>query len=149
MLRIIAKPTNRSTTVEFDKRQRSLAVFVTFVQYSDWWLHKIKTAQTKNYTDRAYLLEWSQLRRFWKSHVCHTADATCYGMGSKVKTFHIVPDSKVHGANMGPIWGRKEPGGPHVGPINFAIWVRSIKQPNERQIQRFHNLIQCHKLVLN
>ena len=24
---------------------------------------------------------------------------------------------------MGPIWGRKGPGGPHVGPMNFAIWV--------------------------
>ena len=24
------------------------------------------------------------------------------------------PDSKVHGANMGPIWGRQDPGGPHV-----------------------------------
>ena len=31
------------------------------------------------------------------------------------------PDSKVHGANMGPIWGRQDPGGPHVGPMNFAI----------------------------
>ena len=33
------------------------------------------------------------------------------------------PDSKIHGANMGPIWGRQDPGGPHVGPMNFAIWV--------------------------
>ena len=33
------------------------------------------------------------------------------------------PDSKVHGVNMGPIWGRQDPGGPHVGPMNFAIWV--------------------------
>ena len=32
-------------------------------------------------------------------------------------------DSKVHGANMGPIWGRQEPGGPDNGPMNFAIWV--------------------------
>ena len=31
------------------------------------------------------------------------------------------PDSKVRGANMGPIWGRQDPGGPHVGPMNFAI----------------------------
>ena len=23
---------------------------------------------------------------------------------------------------MGPIWGRQDPGGPHVGPLNFAIW---------------------------
>ena len=37
------------------------------------------------------------------------------------------PDSKVHGANMGPIWGRQDPGGPHVGPMNFAIWVTICK----------------------
>ena len=28
----------------------------------------------------------------------------------------------VHGAKMEPIWGRQDPGGPHVGPMNFAIW---------------------------
>ena len=32
------------------------------------------------------------------------------------------PDSKVHGANMGSIWGPQDPGGLHIGPINFAIW---------------------------
>ena len=36
--------------------------------------------------------------------------------------YHNTPDSKVHGTNMGPIWGRQDPGGPHVGPTNFAIW---------------------------
>ena len=30
--------------------------------------------------------------------------------------------SKVHGANMGPIWGRQDQDGPHVGPMSFAIW---------------------------
>ena len=34
-----------------------------------------------------------------------------------------LPDSKVHGANVGPIWGRQDPGGPHVGPMNFAMWA--------------------------
>ena len=34
----------------------------------------------------------------------------------------IIPYNKVHGANMGPIWGRQDPGGPHVDLINFAIW---------------------------
>ena len=33
------------------------------------------------------------------------------------------PDSKVHGANMGPVWGRQDPCWPQVGPMNFAIWV--------------------------
>ena len=35
----------------------------------------------------------------------------------------IYTDSKVRGANMGPIWGRQDPGGSHVDPRNFAIWV--------------------------
>ena len=33
-----------------------------------------------------------------------------------------IPDSKVHGTDMGPIWGRQGPGGPHVGPMNFDVW---------------------------
>ena len=33
------------------------------------------------------------------------------------------PDSKVNKANMGPIWGRQDPGEPHVGPTNLAAWV--------------------------
>ena len=36
------------------------------------------------------------------------------------------PDSKVHVAIMGPIWGRQGPGGPHVGPTNFAIRVMTL-----------------------
>ena len=38
----------------------------------------------------------------------------------QLKHSHI-PDSKVHRVNMGPIWGRQDPGGPHVGPMEFAI----------------------------
>ena len=33
----------------------------------------------------------------------------------------IIPDNKVHVANMMPTWGGQDPGGPHVGPMNFAI----------------------------
>ena len=39
-----------------------------------------------------------------------------------IVTGHGVPDSKVHGANIGPIWGRQDPGGPNVDTMNFAIW---------------------------
>ena len=31
------------------------------------------------------------------------------------------PDSKVHGANMGPTRVLSSPDGPHVGPMNLAI----------------------------
>ena len=33
-----------------------------------------------------------------------------------------IPDSKVHGANVGAIWGRQDPGGLYGGPMTFAIW---------------------------
>ena len=40
------------------------------------------------------------------------------------------PDSKVHGANMGPTWVLSAPDGPHVGPMNLAIiaeWYRCTR----------------------
>ena len=43
------------------------------------------------------------------------------------------PDNKIHGANMGLIWGRQDPGGPHVGPMNFAIWGINWPMPTYRQ----------------
>ena len=33
----------------------------------------------------------------------------------------MIPDSKVHGANIGPTWVLSAPDGPHVGPMNLAI----------------------------
>ena len=33
-----------------------------------------------------------------------------------------IPDNKVHGANMGPTWVLSAPDGPHIGPMNLAIW---------------------------
>ena len=39
------------------------------------------------------------------------------------------PESKFHGANIGPIWGRQDPGGPHVGPMDFALWVNIALVP--------------------
>ena len=33
------------------------------------------------------------------------------------------PDSKVHGANMGPTWVLSAQVEPHVGPMYIAIWV--------------------------
>ena len=41
------------------------------------------------------------------------------------------PDNKIHGTNMGPTWGRQDPGGPHFGHINLAIWVYIPYQNNE------------------
>ena len=34
---------------------------------------------------------------------------------------NTIPDSKVHGVNMGPNWVLSAPDGSHVGPMNLAI----------------------------
>ena len=50
-----------------------------------------------------------------------------------------IPDSKVYGANMGPTWGQRDPGGPHVGPMNFAIWdVRRTGFEYKCQLKRLY-----------
>ena len=36
---------------------------------------------------------------------------------------HKYPDSKFHGANMGPTSVLSAPDGPHIGPMNLAIRV--------------------------
>ena len=45
---------------------------------------------------------------------------------SSVRQIHhtevTFPDSKVHGASIGPMWCRQDPGGPHVGPMKLATW---------------------------
>ena len=58
----------------------------------------------------------------------------------------ISPDNKVYGANMGPIWGRQDPVGPHVGPMNFAIWEVIVDYGSPSQINE--NLMFSHKLIL-
>ena len=57
------------------------------------------------------------------------------------------PDSKVHGANMGPIWGRQAPGGPHVGPMNFAIWEDPFQQVHYKKHANFSYFKQYDLLV--
>ena len=37
-------------------------------------------------------------------------------------SYDDTPDSKINGANMGSTWVLSVPDGPHVGPMNLAIW---------------------------
>ena len=47
------------------------------------------------------------------------------------------PDSKVHEACMGPTWGRQDPGGTHVGPMNIAIReCMKVQKKNRHMFQR-------------
>ena len=51
----------------------------------------------------------------------------------------------VNGANMGPIWGRQDPGGPHDGPMNFAIWddMNSILTEKRRKVVECVDACHC------
>ena len=53
--------------------------------------------------------------------ICATLEVLCYIWPAPQNSFRD-PDIRVQGANMRPIWGRQDPGGPRVGPMNFAIW---------------------------
>ena len=59
----------------------------------------------------------------WLSRLPVTKGVLKYHSVLSVTTVIAFPDSKIHGANMGPIWGRQDPDESHVGPMNFAIWV--------------------------
>ena len=53
----------------------------------------------------------------------HLMTSSWYRETTRVPVVEASPDSKVYGANVGPTWGRQDPGGPHVGHMNFAIWA--------------------------
>ena len=53
-------------------------------------------------------------------------------LGHPSRNMHLIwlaveynPDSKIHGANMGPTWVLSPPDGPHVGSMNLAINPRT------------------------
>ena len=80
-------------------------MFYPIHEYSNW--HKAVSMSYK-------MIKWS----FIKYHSCLENNTIAF----RHLTADIYPDSKVHGANMGPIWDRQDPGGPHVGHMSFAIW---------------------------
>ena len=56
--------------------------------------------------------------------------------------------ARLMGGNMGPTWGRQYPGGPHVGPMNIVIWVRSVNfRAVSEQLQR--NVKPCYYTFVN
>ena len=55
----------------------------------------------------------------------HKINVICPRSRWVIYKVQAVPDSKVHGANMRPTWGRQDPGGPHVGHVNLVIWGSS------------------------
>ena len=81
----------------------------------------------------------------WLSHLPGASELICH-MLTGFTIAWCLPDSKAHGANMGPTWGRQAPGGPHVGPMNLAIWVFKKYNSRHRWDELLKTLKQYHKL---
>ena len=64
---------------------------------------------------------------FWDMFTTHQK---VWNIGICGKPVRLHPDSKVHGANMGPTWVLSAPDGPHVGPMNLAIRVVICEKVN-------------------
>ena len=60
---------------------------------------------------------------FASADIFRRCSKTPYDVRFAVTSLNPYPDSKVRGANMGPNWVLSAPDGPHVGPMNLAIWV--------------------------
>ena len=80
-------------------------------RYSTGWVYRrthVSTLSTEsNYEMQEYVNTKNASRRRMR--------------GNRILTIHSIPDSKVHGANMGPNWVLSDPVGPHVGPMKLAI----------------------------
>ena len=69
---------------------------------------------------------WNQTRDHllsWYKHHSNEDIDTGLDFMPCILTVCVSPDSKVHGANMGPIWVLSATDGPHVGPRNLAVHV--------------------------
>ena len=74
---------------------------------------------------RARILKWCQIwtpSRTWHILLKHrNLHENAINQSFVSPILQSIPESKVHGANVGPTWGRQDPGGPHVGHMNFVI----------------------------
>ena len=61
-----------------------------------------------------YKTYWSHIK--WAIHAINTGATSI-----QRATTTSIPDSKVHGANMGPTWVLSAPDGPHFGSVDLAI----------------------------
>ena len=66
------------------------------------FIHRWMVYCMRNINSCFVLLILAKMHRIWTKQYC-------------------LPDSNVHGANMGPTWVLSASDGPHVGPMNLAI----------------------------
>ena len=94
-------------------------------QTHDWGNDSTNTSSLHHVNSLLCVINWYSVSQLQRCYYNATARIVPFGWKYDhiMSVLNEVNSSKVHEANIGPIWGRQDPGGPHVGPMNFAIWV--------------------------
>ena len=89
-------------------------------------------------SEQQHIINPEHIYKWFMSFIA-TINKLCRALAALIKMINVnIPDSKVHGANMGPIWGRQDSCGPHVGPMNFVIWdFMFVSRSRKRGISSF------------
>ena len=118
-------PTQRSVTRSFDvffdlrlNKRLSKQPWGWWFEMPSWSLWRQCNAQKINFTIVSNIT-------WYKEYSLSHHIRSCKGSFSVLCC--RTPNNKVHGANMGPICGRQDAGGPHVGPMNFANFIFTRK----------------------
>ena len=69
-------------------------------------------------TNVVFLNTFNAILNIMDANACVPSVEFIYSVVAKSRLSLI---ARFIGANTGPIWGRQDPGGPHVGPMNHAI----------------------------
>ena len=80
------------------------------------WYHITSTSRLREVTGQ---LLWRHNVRWKRIVLDNSGEMRARWLSSVIK--NNVPDSKVHGTNIGPKWVLSAPDGPHVGPMKLAI----------------------------
>ena len=85
-----------------------------------WWIALIWMHPINDKWILVQVLAWCHQAVSHHPSQCRPRSMSPYGV---TRLLWLYPDSKVHGANMGPTWVLSVPDGPHIGPMNLAISV--------------------------
>ena len=107
-----------------------ISCVVSIQVYLNVWIFHSKRLQTIALYE---ILVWSVTQCLFCYHTTEAQTWWCQWIYLRCVTWNyctpsqqsrqIAPTgSKAHGANMGSIWGREDPGESHVDLMNFAIW---------------------------
>ena len=89
-------------------------------QWWGWWFVTQSRPLLRHCNVTPFPWRYHMDKEWWQTCIWHIIHILCHYVLSLLDN-SVNPDSKVHGANMGPTWVLSAPDGLHVGPANLAI----------------------------